>query len=126
MAQAGSLTHIAFYLYTNTILCCCDPPHALQMVCQGASARDERIRIASFTCLHEIAANYYAKLPAYMGEVFAISVKAINEDSEDVGLQAVEFWSTLCDIELDLADEDDPAEVRLLPHQQYKHADDAV
>lgn len=85
--------------------------YIMQMVCQGASARDERIRIASFTCLHEIAANYYAKLPAYMGEVFAISVKAINEDSEDVGLQAVEFWSTLCDIELDLADEDDPAEV---------------
>jgi importin subunit beta-1 len=84
----------------------------LQMVCQGTSARDERIRIASFTCLHEIAANYYAKLPPYMGEVFNISVKAINEDSEEVGLQAVEFWSTLCDIELDLADEDDPAEVR--------------
>jgi importin subunit beta-1 len=82
------------------------------MVCQGTSARDERIRIASFTCLHEIAANYYSKLPPYMGEMFNISVKAINEDSEEVGLQAVEFWSTLCDIELDLADEDDPAEVR--------------
>jgi importin subunit beta-1 len=81
------------------------------MVCQGTSARDERIRIASFTCLHEIAANYYAKLPAYMGEIFNISVKAINEDSEEVGLQAVEFWSTLCDIELDLQDEDDPTEV---------------
>lgn len=83
----------------------------LQMVCQGTTARDERIRIASFTCLHEIAANYYAKLPAYMGEIFNISVKAIQEDSEEVGLQAVEFWSTLCDIELDLADEDDPQEV---------------
>lgn len=83
----------------------------LQMVCEGTGAPDERIRIASFTCLHEIAANYYAKLPAYMGEIFNISVKAIQEDVEEVGLQAVEFWSTLCDIELELADEDDPSDV---------------
>ncbi|KAF8069441.1 KPNB1 [Scenedesmus sp. PABB004] len=85
--------------------------YIMQMVCQGTSARDERIRIASFTCLHEIATNYYATLPPYMTEIFNISVKAVQEDSEDVGLQAVEFWSTLCDIELDLADEDDPTEV---------------
>lgn len=84
------------------------------MVCQGTGAPDERIRIASFTCLHEIAANYYSKLPPYMGEIFNISVKAIQEDVEDVGLQAVEFWSTLCDIEQDLADEDDPSEVGAL------------
>lgn len=88
----------------------------LQMVCQGTGAADERIRISSFTCLHEIAANYYSKLPAYMGEIFNISVKAIQEDTEEVGLQAVEFWSTLCDIELDMADEDDPAEVGLMTY----------
>jgi importin subunit beta-1 len=80
------------------------------MVCEGTAARDERIRIASFSCLHEIAANYYPRLPEYIGEIFNISVKAIKEDNEEVGLQAVEFWSTLCDIELDLADDDDPSE----------------
>jgi importin subunit beta-1 len=57
------------------------------MVCEATSAPDERIRIGAFSCLHEIAANYYGKLPAYMSEVFNISVKAINEDVEDVGLQ---------------------------------------
>lgn len=57
------------------------------MVCQATTADDERIRIAAFSCLHEIAANYYSKLPAYMGEVFNISVKAIQSDIEDVGLQ---------------------------------------
>jgi hypothetical protein len=40
-----------------------------------------------------------------MQDVFAISVKAINEDNEEVGLQAIEFWSTLCDYELDLLEE---------------------
>eukprot|EP00775_Hariotina_reticulata_P014411 gene14411-14517_t len=85
--------------------------YIMQMVCAGTGAPDERIRIASFTCLHEIAANYYSKLTPYMNEIFNISVKAINEDTEEVGLQAVEFWSTLCDIELDLQDEADPSEV---------------
>eukprot|EP00878_Enallax_costatus_P011619 GHUV01012128.1.p1 GENE.GHUV01012128.1~~GHUV01012128.1.p1 ORF type:complete len:603 (+),score=213.52 GHUV01012128.1:279-2087(+) len=84
--------------------------YIMQMVCQGTSAPDQRIRLASFTCLHEIAQAYYSKLPAYMGEIFNVSVKAINEDAEEVALQAVEFWSTLCDIELDLEDDDDPSE----------------
>jgi importin subunit beta-1 len=81
------------------------------MVCQGTIAPDERIRIASFNCLHEIAANYYLKLPAYITEIFNMTVKAINEDNEEVGLQAVEFWSTLCDYELELEEEDNPEEV---------------
>ncbi len=42
----------------------------------------------------------------------AAAVKAIRSDEEDVALQAVEFWSTLCDYELDLAEESDPSEVR--------------
>lgn len=60
------------------------------MVCQATTAPDVRIRVAAFSCLHEIAANYYAKLPAYMTEVFNMSVKAINGDEEDVALQVGE------------------------------------
>jgi hypothetical protein len=59
----------------------------LQMVCQATTAPDVRIRVAAFSCLHEIAANYYSKLPAYMAEIFNMSVKAINGDEEEVALQ---------------------------------------
>lgn len=38
----------------------------MQVVCQGTVAADVRIRVQSFTCLHEIAANYYNRLPPYM------------------------------------------------------------
>jgi hypothetical protein len=79
-------------------------------VCQGTVASDERIRVQSFTCLHEIAANYYGKLPPYMQEIFNLTVKAIKEDNEEVSLQAVEFWSTLCDYELELEEEGEEAE----------------
>lgn len=63
--------------------------HALlpQMVCQATTAQDQRIRVGAFTCLHEIAANYYSKLPAYMTEIFNVSIKAISGDTEDVALQ---------------------------------------
>jgi importin subunit beta-1 len=63
------------------------------MVCQATTAQDVRIRIGAFSCLHEIAAGYYAKLPPYMPEIFNISVKAINGDEEDVALQVC--WAGL-------------------------------
>lgn len=71
---------------------CCPAP---QMVCEATTAQDERIRISAFSCLHEIAANYYGKLPNYMTEIFNISVKAIQGDSEDVALQ-VRLQSVKC------------------------------
>lgn len=76
--------------------------YIMQVVCSGAKSPDANIRRASFECLHEIAARYYAKLPAYMTEVYNISVAALGQDNEDVSLQAIEFWSTLCDQELDI------------------------
>jgi importin subunit beta-1 len=79
--------------------------YIMQVVCQATVAADPRLRHAAFSCLHEIAANYYGHLPPYMGDVFNITVKAIRTDEEDVALQAVEFWSTLCDYELDLEEE---------------------
>ena len=79
--------------------------YIMQVVCQGAVAADARIRVQSFACLHEIAANYYARLPPYMQEIFNLTVKAIRGDEEDVALQAVEFWATLCDYELELEEE---------------------
>lgn len=46
-----------------------------QMVCTATTATDQRIRVAAFTCLHEIGANYYSKLPNYMQEVYQITVR---------------------------------------------------
>lgn len=49
-----------------------------------------------------------------MQEIFNLSVKAIKEDEQDVALQAVEFWSTICDYELELEEEGEEAgEVRV-------------
>lgn len=82
----------------------------MQVVCQGTVSSEIRIRTASFECLHEIAAMYYSKLPAYMTELYSITVKAMKEDQEEVALQAIEFWSTICDTEADLMDDPTPDE----------------
>ena len=50
----------------------------MQVVCQGTQSPEIRIRTASFECLHEIAAMYYSKMPAYMTELYTITVKAIK------------------------------------------------
>mmetsp|Transcript_36758 Transcript_36758/g.92846 ORF Transcript_36758/g.92846 Transcript_36758/m.92846 type:complete len:881 (-) Transcript_36758:305-2947(-) len=82
--------------------------YLMQVVCQGTQASEIRIRVASFECLHEIAALYYAKLVPYMTEIYNITVKAVREDQEDVGLQALEFWSTIAEEEYDRLTEEDP------------------
>lgn len=82
----------------------------MQVVCQGTQSSEIRIRTASFECLHEIAAIYYSKLPPYITELYNITVKAIKEDQEEVALQAIEFWSTVCDTEAELLEDPTPEE----------------
>ena len=57
--------------------------YIMQMVCQGTVAPNPKIRVESFFCLHEIAAGYYRHLPAYMQEIFNITVNAIKNEGED-------------------------------------------
>ena len=59
--------------------------------------------MASFECLVRIASTYYDKLTAYMNEIYAITIKASKFDEEDVKLQAIEFWCTICEEELDIS-----------------------
>ena len=44
--------------------------------------------------------------------MFQITIDAIKSDVNEVALQGIEFWSTVCDEEMDLAIE--AAEVELL------------
>ena len=58
----------------------------------------------------QIAELYYDKLPQYMSALYQLTLAAIQkatmeQESDDVGQQAVEFWTTICDEELDLQEE---------------------
>ena len=66
------------------------------------------LREAAFECLVKIAALYYDTLPAYMEAIFTLTQRAVSTDEEDVAKQAIEFWCSICEEEIDLI------EVRLL------------
>ena len=76
--------------------------YLMQIICEGTVAHDARVREASFECLVKIAANYYEKLPGYMQQIFTLTHHAALQDEEDVAKQAIEFWCTVCEEEIDI------------------------
>ncbi|GKD50034.1 importin subunit beta-1 [Tanacetum coccineum] len=38
-------------------------------------------------------------------DIFNISAKAVKEDEEPVALQVIEFWSSICDEEIDILED---------------------
>lgn len=64
-------------------------------------AESPKIRQASWECLAGIASGYYDRLPAYMQDVFSLTQRTVSGDEEEVVLQALEFWCTVAEEELD-------------------------
>mmetsp|Transcript_8298 Transcript_8298/g.29142 ORF Transcript_8298/g.29142 Transcript_8298/m.29142 type:complete len:878 (-) Transcript_8298:27-2660(-) len=78
--------------------------YIMQCTCEATLCEAPRVRQAAYECLVAIAGSYYDKLLAYITDIFHLTSKAIREDEEPVALQAIEFWSTVAEEELDLAD----------------------
>ncbi|CAI0397469.1 unnamed protein product [Linum tenue] len=79
--------------------------YIMRVVCEAALSKEEKNRQAAFECLVSIASMYYEKLTPYMNDIFTITAKAVREDVESVALQAIEFWSSICDEEIDILEE---------------------
>lgn len=77
----------------------------MQTVCEATQSADVRVRTAAYECLVQIAFLYYNKLQDYMQTLFQLTFATIPQDEEVVALQALEFWSTLCEEEMELIDE---------------------
>ncbi|XP_073525876.1 uncharacterized protein [Phyllobates terribilis] len=81
--------------------------YIMRVVCEITLSPDVKMRQAAFECLVAISSTYYEKLASYMQDIFSITAKAVREDQEPVALQAIEFWSSICDEEIDILDEFD-------------------
>ena len=77
--------------------------YIMQMICHGTQAADPRVRRASWECLVSIVSCYYHTLPSYMPDIFTLTQTAVRSDEEEVVLQALEFWSTVAEVEVDRA-----------------------
>ena len=88
--------------------------HLAAQVCETTLADLKELRIAAYECVVRVAELYYDKLAKYMQALYQLTLqtltKATSDPSEDeVGQQAVEFWSTICDEELELAEDEEEA-----------------
>lgn len=62
------------------------------------------VRVAALECLVSIVATYYEYMEDYMGvALFAIVLDAMRSDAEEVVLQGIEFWTSICEEEMSLA-----------------------
>ena len=76
----------------------------------NAGETEERVRKAAFECMVRLASFFYPNLKNYVTTFFQMSVNAITKDANDVQLQAIEFWNTICDAEYDLLYDGKPCE----------------
>ncbi|XP_035661965.1 importin subunit beta-1-like isoform X2 [Branchiostoma floridae] len=78
----------------------------MQVVCEATQCEEHQVnvKVAALQNLVKIMSLYYQYMESYMGPaLFAITLEAMKSDVDEVALQGIEFWSTVCDEEVDLA-----------------------
>ncbi|KAL0743229.1 hypothetical protein Bca4012_084742 [Brassica carinata] len=74
----------------------------MRVVYRAAMSQEVEIREVAFQCLVSIASKYYEVLEWPYVQLFELTLKAINGDVHAVSLQAIAFWSSICDVEMEL------------------------
>jgi importin subunit beta-1 len=93
--------------------------YIMQVICEATQATDSRIQQGAFGCLNRIMALYYDLMRFYMEKaLFGLTIMGMKSEEEDVAKLAVEFWSTVCEEEI--AIEDDNAQVSLKKPRRNK------
>lgn len=81
--------------------------YIMHVLLEATESPDPQVQVASLECIVKIASVYYEKLAPYMQKLFNVTLSLIQKAQETVALQAIEFWSTLCEEEMYLIDEGD-------------------
>ena len=77
--------------------------YIMQVVCEATTSSDNAVVAAAFECLVKIMSFFYDKMQVYMQQaLFALTINGMRSSESRVSLQAIEFWSTVCDIEIDI------------------------
>lgn len=78
--------------------------YIMQVVCEGTQCPDTAISVVALQCLVKIMSHYYMYMELYMQRaLFAITVEAMKSTVDSVVLQGIEFWSSVCEEEIELA-----------------------
>ena len=69
--------------------------YIMQVTCEATVSPDQRIRYAAFEVLVGVAEEYYEYLESYISAIYDLTVKVLHGDDPQIGLQAIEFWSSI-------------------------------
>ncbi len=77
--------------------------YIMQIVCEATQMENTDIQVSAYECLCKIMSLFYDKMDFYMSKaLYGITIMGMRHESDRVVLQAVEFWSTVCEIEYDI------------------------
>mmetsp|Transcript_31990 Transcript_31990/g.98725 ORF Transcript_31990/g.98725 Transcript_31990/m.98725 type:complete len:779 (-) Transcript_31990:668-3004(-) len=94
----------------------------MQVLCGATKSSNDRLRVIAFESLARVASLYYEKLPQYIETIFALTLTAIQQDKEEVSMMAIEFWSALCEEELEILEEIEDGGEQQRVCARYVHA----
>lgn len=90
--------------------------YIMKVVCEATQSPDTQISVAALQCLVKVMSLYYQHMNMYMGQaLFPITLAAMRSDNVQVSLQGIEFWSNVCDEEMDLEIEKQEAQESGVP-----------
>lgn len=76
----------------------------MQVVCEATQADSSELQAAAFACLAKIVQLYYAHMSLYMEKaLYVLSVSGMQSEDQNVACMAIEFWSTICEEEFEIA-----------------------
>ncbi|TVY27006.1 Importin subunit beta-1 [Lachnellula hyalina] len=85
--------------------------YIMQVICEATQAPDSRIQQGAFGCLNRIMSLYYDLMRFYMEKaLFGLTIMGMKSEEEDVAKLAVEFWSTVCEEEIAIEDDNSQVE----------------
>lgn len=70
-------------------------------------SRNVRTRECAMESLVKVADLYYSTLPDYIARLHAITTSVIFNDDEAVGLQALQFWISICETERNMREHEE-------------------
>ncbi|CCK69004.1 karyopherin beta KNAG_0B05720 [Huiozyma naganishii CBS 8797] len=78
--------------------------YLMQVVCESTQAPDVDIQAAAFGCLCKIMSLYYSFMKPYMEQaLYALTISTMESPDDKVASMTVEFWSTICEEEIDIS-----------------------
>ncbi|KZT05199.1 ARM repeat-containing protein [Laetiporus sulphureus 93-53] len=77
--------------------------YIMQVMCEATQASSVPVQVGAYESIVKVMSLYYDKMGLYMERaLFGLTVMGMKHVEEQIALQAVEFWSTVCEIEADL------------------------